>query len=202
MRLSRPLACTALVLTASFRLVAIRLTPTDLDVTRALKIAAQPADARARFHAPYVKVVNSAAVEQIDVVTEFRRYVLVTEQELLRGNWVFSQSVSDARAAVRPWRGSVSVAARIRFHPQNMLTTVPPYDITVGDPPLAVLNVARTPINGTASGRPGDQFAPLLGAIVGIELDAMTVGQAARVVGVWLNGKPLTRATFDFSTLE
>ena len=96
-------------------------------------------------------------VEQIEVVTEFRRYVLNAEEQLRLGNWLFAHSVRDAREKLRPWRERVSLVARLRFHPHNTLIGIPPYDIAIGRPDLAPVNVIRTPINALAV-RPAWRF--------------------------------------------
>jgi hypothetical protein len=175
---------------------------TDKDVDRALKLAQAPAPKRTAFHAPYVVRITDPVVEQIEVVTEFRRYVMTTEDQLRLGNWLFAQSVRDAREKLRPWRGRVSLAARLRFHPQNNLTMIPPYDITIGAPDVAPLEVARTPINALLSGRAGDFNAPLMGATIEAVFDAGSIGQTVRPVAVALAGQAVASVTIDFAKLE
>ena len=181
---------------------AIATALTDKDVDRALKLAQAVEQKRAQFHAPYIVRVNDAVVEQIEVVTEFRRYVLSAEEQLRAGNWLFAHSVRDAREKLRPWRDRVSLVARLRFHPHNTLMTVPPYDITIGRPDLAPVNVIRTPINALLSGRPGDFNAPLIGATIEAVFDARSVGQAARPVSVSLAAQAVASVPIDFARLE
>lgn len=181
---------------------AIATVLSEKEIERALKLAQSAEQKRAQFHAAYVVRVNDAVVEQIEVVTEFRRYVLSAEEQLRLGNWLFAQSVRDAQEKLRPWRERVSLVARVRFHPQNTLAVIPPYDITVGRPDLAPVNVVRTPITALLSGRPGDFNAPLMGATIEAVFDARSVGQTARLVSVSLAAQAVASVTIDFARLE
>jgi hypothetical protein len=174
----------------------------DKDIDRALQLAQAPEPKRAPFHAAYIVRLGDAVVGQIEVVTEFRRYVLTAEEQLRLGNWLFAHSIRDAREKLRPWRERVSLVARLRFHPQNTLITLPPYDITIGSPDLAPVDVVRTPINALLSGRPGDFHAPLMGATIEAVFDARAIGQAARPVNVSLAARRVAGVTIDFATLD
>jgi hypothetical protein len=178
---------------------------TDLsqkDIERALKLAQAPEQKRAQFHAAYLVRVNVATVEQIEVATGFRRCVLIAEEQLRLGNWLFAHSVREAQEKLRPWRDRVSLVARLRFHPQNTLISIPPYEITVGRPDLAPLSVVRMPINALLSGRRGDFNAPLIGATIEAVFDARSIGQTARPVGVSLAAQVVASVTIDFARLE
>ena len=182
--------------------VAIVLEPSPKDIERALKLAQAPEQQRASFHAPYIVRLDGPVVETIEVITEYRRYVLVTEEQLRMGNWLFAQSPDRAQENVKPWRERLTLSARLRFHPQNTLIGLPPYDIAIGDPDLAPLEVTRTPINAMMSGRRGDHNAPLLGTILDAVFDASSVGQQARHVIVSLRGETVASTTIGFSRLD
>jgi hypothetical protein len=182
--------------------VAIVLKPSPKDIERALKLAQAPEQQRASFHAPYIVRLDDPVVETIEVITEYRRYVLVTEEQLRMGNWLFAQSPDRAQENVKPWRERLTLSARLRFHPQNTLIGIPPYDIAIGDPDLAPLEVTRTPINAMMSGRRGDHNAPLLGTILDAVFNASSVGQQARHVIVSLRGETVASTTIDFSRLD
>jgi hypothetical protein len=189
----------AILLQTSVR--AIIIAPTPRDVDRALKLAQASEQRRAEFHKPYVIRPDHALVEQIEVITEFRRYVLVTEEQLRMGNWLFAQSVKDAQEKVKPFRERLTVTARLRFHPQNVLISVPAYEIALG-PDLAPLDLTRTPIYALVSGRPGDTTAPLVGATLEAVFNSSAVGQSARPVMVSLEKKPVASVPVDFSRLD
>ena len=174
----------------------------DKDIDRALNLAQAPEQKRSLFHAAYIVHVNDAVVERIEVVTEFRRYVLIAEEQLRLGNWLFAHGVREAREKLRPWRERVSVVARLRFHPQNTLAVLPPYDIRIDRPDLEPLNLVRTPITALLSGKPGDFHAPLMGATIEAIFDARSVGPTARPVSVSLAARAVASATIDFARLE
>jgi len=190
----------AILLQGEVRAIATVLS--EKDIERALKLAQEPEQKRAQFHAAYVVRVNDATVEHIEVVTEFRRYVLATEEQLRLGNWLFARSVRDAREKLRPWRQRVSLVARLRFHPQNTLIGIPPYGIAIGGPDLAPLDVVRTPITALLSGRPGDFNAPLMGATIEAVFNAVAVGQTVRPVSVSLAARVVASVAIDFGRLE
>jgi hypothetical protein len=182
----------AILLQGEVRAIATVLS--EKDIERALKLAQEPEQKRAQFHAAYVVRVNDATVEHIEVVTEFRRYVLATEEQLRLGNWLFARSVRDAQEKLRPWRQRVSLVARLRFHPQNTLMGIPPYEIAIGGPDLAPLDVVRTPITALN--------APLMGATIEAVFNAVAVGQTVRPVSVSLAARFVASVAIDFGRLE
>jgi hypothetical protein len=190
----------AILLQGDVRAIATALSVKDID--RALKLAQAPEQKRAQFHAAYVVRVNDPVVEQIEVVTEFRRSVLTAEEQLRLGNWLFAHSVRDAQEKLRPWRDRVSLVARLRFHPHNMLAGIPPYDIRIDDPELAPLTTVRTPITALLSGKPGDFNVPLMGATIEAVFDVRSIGQTARPVRVALAAQAVAGVTIDFARLE
>jgi hypothetical protein len=181
---------------------AIVLSPGTGDVLRAMRLAQESEEKRVQFHAPYIFVLDAATVERIEVVTEFRRYVLTAEEQLKLGNWLFAQGTRDAQDAVRPWRGHLSIVARLRFHPQNAFVSIPPYEIVVGGAGVTALNVIRTPINGLLSNTPAGTFAPMIGATIDGVFDAASIGQRPRPVSVRLAEQDLAHVTIDFARLE
>jgi len=181
---------------------AIVVTPTPRDVERALKLAQEREQRRADFHKPYIIKPDHPLVEQVDVVTEYRRYVLTTEEQLRMGNWLFAQSVKDAQEKLKPFRERLTLTTRLRFHPHNVLIGVPPYEIAIGNPDLAPLDLTRTPIYALISGRRGDTNAPLIGATLEAVFNAATIGQAPRPMILTLERKAEASILIDFGRLE
>jgi hypothetical protein len=203
------MSCIRACLTASIAAVAlvadahaIATVVRDKDIERALKLAQAPDGKRAEFHAPYILNVPNPTLERVEVVTEFRRYVLTTEEQLRHGRWLFAQSIKGAQELLRPWRGRMALVARLRFHPQNTLTMVPAYALAVGGPDLAPLDLVRTPITALSSGRRDDFYAPLMGATLEAIFDAASIAQTVRPVWLSLDGQEIARITIDFSTIE
>jgi hypothetical protein len=180
---------------------AIDLDVTPQDVDRALTIARLQDRERASFHAPYIKHVNSATVERVEVVTEFRRIVLTAEEQALKGDRAFGYSVTRAEKANAPWKGRLAMTARLRFHPQNTYVAVPAADIVLQGAAADVIGVLRNPILSLPSSQPGDRL-PILGAIVETVFNAVTLGQGTREFIVRLEERELTRVTFDLGALQ
>lgn len=185
---------------AAFGAGAIDLDVTPLDVERALIIARSSERDREAFHAPYVRRVDAASVERVELVSEFRRIVLTAHERLLKGDRAFAYSVTQAQQANGPWKRRVSIVARLRFHPQNTYIAVPPVDIVLLGRAAEVIGVLRDPILSLPSPHPGDRL-PILGAVVEAVFEAGTLGQDTREFAVRLEERELTRVTFDLGAL-
>jgi hypothetical protein len=171
------------------------------DIDRALAVARSREGERARFHAPYIKTLNTPFVEQAELVTETRRLVLMAEERATKGDRFFGYSVTRAADALTVWRRRLSVIVRVRFHPQNNYANMPPVTMTVVGHDGALIGVLRDPVYGFTSGRKGE-FVPVLGAIVEGSFDAEALGQAPRDFVVSLDGKELGRVTFNLGILD
>jgi hypothetical protein len=73
--------CVSLVVGASGPLDALKIGIGPQDVDRALTLARSREAERERFHAPYIQVVNLPFIERVEVVSEFRRVVLLAEEQ-------------------------------------------------------------------------------------------------------------------------
>lgn len=181
---------------------AIDLDVTPADIERALAIGRDREVERTRFHKPYIVTPNDATVARVEVITEFRRYVLATEDHIRRGIHSFAHSVRSAQEAVGPWQRRVSIVAHLRFHPLNTYIGIPKIDITLlgasGElRPIGILS--DQPYSPSAA--PG-QPAPILGAIIEAVFDAELVGQYRRSAIIRMDGKELTRVEFDFGARD
>src|SRR5690606_25493720 len=108
------------VILASSTAGAIKLDVTRLDVERALAIARSSDAERARFHAPYIVAVDTPFVDRVELISPYRRVVLLAEQHISKGDRAFAYSITRAYEASRVWSNRVAVVARVRFHPQNV----------------------------------------------------------------------------------
>src|SRR6185436_12591166 len=89
------------------------------DIERAQQVARSRDSERTQFHRKYLFDLPGDSVTQIEVVTEFRRLVMITEDHLRIGDQMFSRSVRDAEAALAPVRGVLTLKAQLRFNPLN-----------------------------------------------------------------------------------
>jgi hypothetical protein len=180
----------------------VDLDVTPADIERAQMIGRDRESERARFHKPYIVSLNDATVTSVEVITEFRRYVLVTEDHIRRGLHSFAYSARSAQEAVAPWHRRLSVLVRLRFHPLNTYFDIPAVELTLlgASGELRPTGMLRDQLY-TPTALPG-QAAPVLGAIIEAVFDAELVGQSRRTAIIRMEGKELTRVEFDFGAID
>lgn len=179
---------------------------TERDIAYAFNIANGSEPTRLLFHAPYIIPVDDPTIEHLDVITEFRRFVLAAEDQLKAGNWMmgrggFDQKGRTLKDVLRPLGGQVSIRARLRFHPHNSYVTLPAFDILLGDPTLLAINTIRTPHITPATGEPGTRDV-IDGATIEVFYNAPTIGDRTLPVRMLSEGKELTRVSVDFSRVQ
>ena len=186
---------------APIPLGAITVSLTNQDIERALKLGRGTEEQRARFHARYVMPLQGSVAQHIAVITEFRRYVLKTEERARLGDWMFAQGTRAAQEALRPLRGRVSIVAQLQFNPLNTYTSVPPFVLVVGgSPQIEPIEGHITPLRSLPTQTRKSTY--LVGATLQLDFDAASLGQTERPVSVILDGREVARVTIDFATLE
>ena len=106
----------------------------------------------------------SGNIERAEIITEFRRAVLIVRERALQGDYQFG---GDALAkALLPMKGLVTFIVQVRLHPQHAFNREPPYDLYVstGSAPIASTGVKRQPVYPPGGG----QGSPM----VGVRLEA------------------------------
>lgn len=200
-RLAAVLMFGALFQQADVRALILSLAAPDME--RALALARSSNAARARFHARYFVDVQAPAVEyftveQVEVITEFRRLELIGEDHARLNDLFARAGLRDAEEALRPWRGHVSLVAHLRFAPSGYIIGIPALDLTLED--STVLHPIEEPHRtGIYSG--GDTQS-LIGGLVEAVFDAQSVGQKTWPVVIAWKSRPLMRVPIDFSALE
>ena len=175
---------------------------TQADLEQALSIGRGADAERARFHRPYVIAMSDPTVEQIEILTEFRRAVLFAEDRIRWGDHLFG--VRQAEAALAPWHGKLTIVVRLRFHPMNTFIAAPACEVAIdGEPSVAPLDTRRSSLYAqrTTHQKAGTPSA-LTGALVEVDFDAQRVGQHVRPVRVVLEGKQVARTVVDFAQLQ
>src|SRR5207302_8814893 len=130
-----------------------------------------------------------------------RRVVPFAEGQIPQGDDTFGRQ--QAERTVSAWHGRVTIVARLRFHPLNTFIASPPYDIIVGQPPIAAVDTRRTALYAmSGSGQKRGTPSPLSGAVVEADFDAAAVGQERWPVRVVLEGKAVASTVVDFSRLQ
>lgn len=195
----------AVLLAGQPRMSAIDVDVTLGDVQRAIAIAVGPESARARFHAPYRVPVNDSTVQDVEVITEFRRFVMASEEQLLLGNWMLARGGFDSqgrtlRDMLKDLHGQVSIRTSLRFHPHHSYPDIPLIETTISEPSFLPVDVIRTPIWSNASDVVGP--VPLSGAIIETFFNAPSFHDRTLPLRIVFEGKELVRATVDFSRLD
>lgn len=169
----------------------------DAAIQRALRLARFPSsDAdRARFHRRYVfpssgQIANGARLESIEIITEFRRTELIAEEHARINDLFGRSSLTDVRRELAPWRGQVYVAARITLS-----------GTAIGVPPITVA-VDRLPPVGPAKIQNIYSENAVVGAVVAVPFDAISVGQSIRTPTVMTEQNLLGQARIDFRALD
>jgi len=80
------------------------------------------------FHAGYA-LTPSGEVDRVEIITEFRRAVLIVRQHAEMGEFSFNEN-NLARALV-PYHGLVTFVAQLRLHPLHNFAKPPLYDMYV-----------------------------------------------------------------------
>lgn len=179
---------------------AIELDVADAALRRANALARGDGRALTAFHRKYVIPVSKGELQEIEVITEFRR--AVSEAEQRRVGEPEMATLRRLEQTLAPFKRRVSVVAHVRFSPQTAYVTLPQYDVSIPDAPgsrdgVRPLDLRRTPLY---TGSRGNTF--LAGADVEAVFDAAAIGQTRRRIAVGLQGKELAGASFDFASID
>lgn len=169
------------------------------DIERALAIARSRDSERAAFHAPYIQKLDTPVVESAEVVTEYRRVVLMAEARARQGDRMFGYSASQAQKAVAPWRERVAIVARLRFHPQNTYVMLPDVQIDVPARSQARVGVLAEPVLGFGT-TAGDRL-PVLGALAEGVFDVTALEESRYEFVIRVDKKEVGRVSFDLAAL-
>jgi hypothetical protein len=186
--------------------VALVLSMSGTETERALALARARDGERQQFHRPYIVDLPGPVVSQIEVVTEFRRLVIIAEEHVLRGDWMFTRSPRAAGEALASTRGMVTLRAQVRFSPLNTFIESPPYGLAMGAGAAAPLEPVVTRLTPQFSvpfrTRDGRTLTSLIGATLEASVAAPRIGQGTWVIAVTLDGKEVARTMVDFSHLD
>jgi hypothetical protein len=189
--------------------VALVAAMSGAEIDRAQQVARSREAERVQFHRGYVFDLPGDTVTQLEVITEFRRLVMITEEHLRLGDQMFSRGSRAAEEAMAPTRGLVTFKSKLRFHPLNTYATVPGFRLALGpagSPATAPLAALDTKVEGEFSqpfkDRAGKNVTALLGATIQADIPASRIGQAIRPLGVVLDDKEVARVSVDFAHLD
>jgi hypothetical protein len=162
-----------------------------------MRVAGGSVAERVSFHAGYRSVAAAPGIDHVDVITELRRLVLLAE---LRGasGW---NDAREAREALEPYRGTLAIEARVRFHPQRGYTSLPRLELRLGSSITMqpALDVHAQPIHAPGPA-PLDTPAVVVGAVVEATFATPAV-RGVHTLVIHVDGVYLLVATIDLSRM-
>ncbi len=170
-------------------------------IARAIALGrSHDAAALQRFHASYLIRLNDAPLDELEVVTEFRRVVLATQIKPNDISWGPEQ----AQKMLRPFRGTVSLVLRVTFPPQNLYRAMPAFDLVLYDRVRGTLRARDTrQMPQYIAGQLAPPGSPILGGLVEATFDAERLDRrAVYLAGIGEEGRELRRVEVDFSRIE
>lgn len=165
------------------------------EIEQAIRLSRAPAAERQRYHERYSVLLNHHTVVGLEVVSEFRRVELRSEERIGFGDGKFDATAADQ--FLKPWRGRVSVVVHLRFNPQNSFASVPKYEVFLTGPrgtkDITPIEVQQKPVYSGNT---------LVSADLEAVFDAASVPQAKRTIVVRLAPGQLAAGAFDFSAVQ
>jgi hypothetical protein len=108
------------------------------------------------FNAGY-RLAASGIVDSVELITEFRRAVLLARAHTDRGD--FSFTAQNLATEMIPFHGTITVVATIRLNPLNTYIQPPSYELYIrtgpSSSPLAARGFKRDPVFPPGGGGPG-----------------------------------------------
>jgi hypothetical protein len=105
----------------------------------------------------------AAPVERAEVITEFRRAVLLVRERVAQGDYVMSPP--DLAGALAPFRGLVTFIVEVKLNPLNTFARPPGYDLYIATGPatrpLASPSVKIEPIFPVGTVGPGNPITAI-----------------------------------------
>ena len=95
----------------------------------------------------------SGEVERVEVITEFRRAVLIVREHAEIGEYSFNEN--NLASALVPYRGLVTFTAQLRLHPLHNYAKPPGYEMYVQHRP-ATKPIASVELQARAGVSAGD----------------------------------------------
>ncbi len=151
------------------------------------------------FNAGY-QLAASGPVSKAEIITEFRRAVLIVRDHANQGEYGFTER--DLEHAIAPYRGLVTIVVEIRLNPLNTYVKAPAYSLYIqtgpATKPLAPGNFDRTALYGVPMASPG---TPLTGVRLEGTFSVADVTSAANPAVMVMDdkGEALWNARLDLS---
>lgn len=181
-------------------------------IKRAIDLGRSPgSESSQRFHDEYVIAIGDRLLDRLEIVTEFRRVVLATEDRARFADMRWGPE--QAEAMLRPWRNKVSLVLYVTFAPGNTYRAMPRFAIVLYARPsspaaagrqasrIEPIDLLETP--RYVSGQPAPPGTPILAGIVDATFAAGSLDRrGAYLAGIFLEDRELRRVDLDFSRIE
>jgi len=130
-------------------------------IDEALRLGRSP---DAALHASFSKgyeLAVSAPVASAEIITEFRRAVLIVREHMQRGEVGYTSH--ELGGAIKPHLGLVTFIVNVNLHPLNTYTKMPSYDLYVSSGAISAPVASETPIRRDPIYALGPPGSPLVG---------------------------------------
>lgn len=174
--------------------------PCDGLLEFALRVAGGSTAERVSFHAGYRSVAADPGIDQVEVITELRRMVLLAEIHAGASGRPW-RDAREACHALAPYRGRLTLEARVRFHPQKGYTSLPSLDVHLASvfAMQPALDVRADPIRGSGPAPIGEP-SPIVGAVVEAAFPVPAV-RGVHTLVIHVDHVYLLLATIDLSRM-
>lgn len=88
------------------------------------------------------QLAAASPVERAEIITEFRRAVLIVRERAAQGDYVIG--TNELASAIAPYRGLVSFVVDVKLNPLNVYARAPSYDVYIRTGPATKPIAART----------------------------------------------------------
>ena len=197
-------ACLLLALVLPPTVGAIDVSLDRASVAQAVRIGQSSEPDLERFHSAYRVPVDDPVIRSVEVVSEFRRIVQLTEGRvrLRDATW----DAARAGNAAREFNGRLDLVLQLQFSPANTYRTIPGYSLVLyprGAPGSVLRPVDTRSAASYISAQPAPPGTPILAATVTATFDATQADTSSPVlVGIFLDGREVRRVPVDLGSIR
>ncbi len=159
-----------------------------------------------RFHQQYVIGLGGPMLDRLEIITEFRRVVLATEEHARLAD--IGWGARDAERMLRPWRDKITLVLHVTFPPNNTYREMPPLGIVLyarpgsgGPGRMEPIDLRATP--RYISGQPAPAGTPILGGRVDATFDARALDpHGIYLAGIDMDRREVRRVEVNFARVR
>ena len=181
----------------------------DLDlssasVADAMRLGRGTPTEREQFHQKYRQPLVGSLSGDLEVVTPYRRVVLMTEEHVRMADVAWTPE--RAATALEPLRGRLTIGLHLRFDPRNAYQALPAVSVALlprGSAGSAILPVDTRSAAVYVSGQPAPPGTPVLGARIESTFSTSRLDPAGvYLVSIAIEGREAERVPVDLGRLR